>query len=67
MLDIRNPVLPQEPGNIGAAADAKNITKGHQQKKDRHGQGNGGHLVGITGLTDKIGIGHVVDNRHQHT
>ncbi len=58
--------LTERAGDGGAAADTEQVPERHKDHEYRGGEGDSGHLHGVAGLPDKKGVGHIVDDDHQH-
>ncbi len=66
-LRILEFLFPEKPGNKRTSAQAKNISKGDHQRKDRCTQSNTRHQIRIPGSRNKISIYHIIDQRNHHT
>ena len=67
MINVLVPLLAKQAGDKGTATQAENIAHGDHQGKHRRTQRHTGHQVGIAGFGDKIGVHHIVHQRHHHT
>ena len=66
LLDFSRFFFSESQRDRGTSAVAEQGAKTGEDGKDRAAQGNGGDLYRVAGLPDEKGVGHIVNNHHQH-